>query len=189
MDSAIHAFKCLLGLDTPESQVTAREIECLMKYAKSSDVIVELGCYEGGTTAALGKAARGQVHSIDPFPAGKVGVCYGELIARTHCWKQGVRNVEFLKGFSYQVASKFEQGIDLLFIDADHDFEAVKRDWDDWFPKVKKGGFIAMHDSLCVACSPQHLGSMKFYDDCVRSNPNVKVVAEVDSLAVLQVIR
>src|ERR1043165_8256938 len=105
MNSVLHAIHCVVGLHTPESQVTNREIECLMNYAKSCDVVVELGCYEGRTTAALAKAPPGRVYSIDPFPSGRAGICYGEVIAKNHCWKQGVRNVEFIKGFSYQIAS------------------------------------------------------------------------------------
>lgn len=36
--------------------------------------------------------------------------------------------------------------IDLLFIDADHSYDAVKRDFDLWAPAVPKYGLIAFHD-------------------------------------------
>lgn len=189
MKSAIHSFRSLLGFDAPHSQVTDAELRALLKYARDVDVIVEIGCYEGKTTAELAKHARGRVYSIDPFFEGRMGIAYGELVARTHCWRQGVKNVEFIKGFSYEVAPKFHFPIDLLFVDADHTFEAVVRDWEDWFPKVKTGGTIALHDSRCVPCSPQYMGSMKFYEECVRNNPEVNVIDEVDSLAVVKVVR
>jgi hypothetical protein len=35
----------------------------------------------------------------------------------------------------------------LLFIDARHDYEAVRADFDAWAPLVASGGFIAFHDS------------------------------------------
>ena len=36
--------------------------------------------------------------------------------------------------------------LDFLFIDGDHSYEGVKMDFDIWFPKLKSGGVIAMHD-------------------------------------------
>ena len=53
MKSLVHACKVLAGFETPATQVTNRELECLLKYARGAEVIVEIGCYEGSTTAAL----------------------------------------------------------------------------------------------------------------------------------------
>jgi predicted O-methyltransferase YrrM len=43
-----------------------------------------------------------------------------------------------------------DESIDFLFIDADHSFEAVKKDLKLWYPKVKTGGIIAGHDYMWV---------------------------------------
>jgi hypothetical protein len=47
-----------------------------------------------------------------------------------------------------QTASEiFVDGIlDLVFIDGDHRFEAVKADIMSWFPKVRAGGILCGHD-------------------------------------------
>lgn len=39
-----------------------------------------------------------------------------------------------------------DQSLDFVFIDANHEYEAVKADIQAWFPKVRKGGHIAGHD-------------------------------------------
>lgn len=48
---------------------------------------------------------------------------------------------------SVEAASMYKDGsLEFVFIDANHEYEAVKADLIAWFPKVKKGGHIAGHD-------------------------------------------
>lgn len=52
-----------------------------------------------------------------------------------------------LQGMSHIVADKIKDGIaDLVFIDADHSYEAVKRDIEKYSPKLKVGGLLTGHD-------------------------------------------
>jgi hypothetical protein len=54
-----------------------------------------------------------------------------------------------LKMPSEQAASLFEDGtLDFVFLDADHSYEAVRRDLEAWFPKVKRRGILGGHDYL-----------------------------------------
>jgi hypothetical protein len=43
-------------------------------------------------------------------------------------------------------ATYADQSLDVVFIDACHTYECVKEDIAAWFPKVKKGGYLAGHD-------------------------------------------
>jgi predicted O-methyltransferase YrrM len=36
--------------------------------------------------------------------------------------------------------------VDFLFIDADHSYDSVKRDFELWSPLVRSGGIVAFHD-------------------------------------------
>lgn len=52
-----------------------------------------------------------------------------------------------MKMTSAEASEKFEDAsLDLVFIDADHSYAAVKRDIELWLPKVKPGGILAGHD-------------------------------------------
>lgn len=187
MNAAIHACKFFFRLEPPTSQVSPDELECLLSYAIDAEVIVEIGCFEGKTTASLAHQTPHRVYSVDPFQKGRLGLCYEELIAKAHCRREKLRNVEFIKGFSHTVCAGFQSVIDLLFIDADHSYEAVKKDWLDWFPKVRPGGFVALHDCRLAPSSPAYLGSMKFYEEYLPKIANITEVAGVGSLAVFRV--
>ena len=48
---------------------------------------------------------------------------------------------------SIQASEKFEDNsLDIVFIDADHTYKAVKKDIQLWWPKVRTGGILAGHD-------------------------------------------
>lgn len=36
--------------------------------------------------------------------------------------------------------------IDFLFLDGDHTYKGVRKDWENYFPLVRKGGIAAIHD-------------------------------------------
>lgn len=48
---------------------------------------------------------------------------------------------------SHQVAVRWNQEVDLVYIDGDHLYAGVKQDFEDWFRFVKPNGIILLHDS------------------------------------------
>ena len=186
MKSLLHLVRFMLGLDVAASQVTDRELQMLLRYSRDARTICEIGCYEASTSVALARNTTGTVYSVDPFHHGRLGVSYTEYVARLHRWRNRLQNLVFLKGLSHEIGCKFSGSIDFLFIDADHSYEAVKADWDGWFPKVRKGGYIALHDSKPAANSPQMLGSMRFYLEDIPKIDGVVECDSVDSLVIVQ---
>ncbi len=179
-------LKFTMGLEAAASQVTDRELKMLMHYSRDAAVVCELGCYEACTSVQFALNTNGTVYSVDPFYPGRLGICYTEWVARVQRRRRKAKNQVFLKGLSLEVAPKFDSPIDFLFIDADHSYEAARADWSQWYPKVKKKGYIALHDSKLAMNSPQLLGSMKFYSEDISRMSGVVECDSVDSLVILQ---
>ena len=189
MKSLLHLVRYTFGLDSPQSQVSVRELQMMLRYARNARTVCEIGCYEGRTSVALALNTTGSVYSVDPFFTGRLGICYSECVARLHRWRSGANNVTFLRGLSHEIAPKFKLPIDFLFIDADHSYEAMKSDWNNWSTKVTEGGLIALHDCRTSANSPHPLGSMRFYSEDIPLYHEVAELDSVDSLVILQVRR
>lgn len=97
----------------------------------------------------------------------------------------------FINDYSYNVVHHFKDGhFDFLFIDGDHTYAAVARDFSDYFPKVREGGLIFFHDSrMYRGGAPFHKGSSKFVEDLLQEgheNTGVKLVGEAFSLTAFE---
>lgn len=121
-----------------EGEMAKEEINWLYMIAKKMDSIVELGSLKGRSTHALLSGCKGIVHAIDTFE-------------RPGAYKAFLENVGHFKSLrtykmdSIKAAEKFkDKSIDMVFIDADHSYEAVKADIEAWLPKTKK--LICGHD-------------------------------------------
>lgn len=114
--------------------------------------VVELGVFEGVTTLTMRESIshHGKVWGIDPFRVGRLGISYGYSIATSEVNKSTNGIVEFVKMTSNDAVKHWGQQIDLVFIDADHSYHAVKQDWCLWSPHIRSGGFAAFHDSRTI---------------------------------------
>lgn len=52
-----------------------------------------------------------------------------------------------VKSFSWEAASNYQdESLDMVFLDAGHDYDSVMKDLNAWWPKIKNGGVFAGHD-------------------------------------------
>ena len=56
------------------------------------------------------------------------------------------RKVTWLVMTSEEAARILNDTLDFVYIDGDHSYEAVKRDLEMWYPKIRKGGVLCGHD-------------------------------------------
>lgn len=116
--------------------------------------IVEIGTYRGRATAALAHGCRPiQAHltTYDHYQ-GVVGAdadwsSSPDLVAQNLA-TVGIRSGVVIRALaSVEAAAAWKGGpIDLLFIDGSHDEQSVSADLVAWWPHVRVGSIVALHD-------------------------------------------
>jgi len=189
--SLIHALQCLAGIDQPHTQTTELERAALAKWARGRSRAAEIGVYEGLTTRVIAEvlADDGELFAIDPFLAGRLGICWSKLIARRHlrASRCGSR-VRWVEHLSHEAVHQFDGKLDFLFIDGDHSLQGIQRDWRDWSCRIAQDGIVALHDTRAPPHNPRvgDLGSCRYFASHIRHDPRFELLEQVDSLSVLR---
>ena len=185
--AAMRWVRYRLGLLHADTQTTEAERSCLVRHASGRRNIVELGVMHGATTALLRSvvAPDGVVTGIDPHLPGRLGVSFERLVAAREVSRRPRGRAVLLRQRSDEAVRAWSTPIDFLFIDADHAWDAVARDWREWTPHVATGGLVALHDSRSVWWR-EDLDSVRFTREVVLTDPRFSVEETVDSLTVLK---
>lgn len=130
---------------------------------ENSSVCVEIGSYFGASSCFIASAlkSKGILYCIDTW--GNHAMTYSTedqedeyLVERdtyeafkvnTYNFRDQIRE---LRGWSTNVVSDFsklEQKIDFIFIDGDHTYDGVKKDWNAYSPFLRKGSLVVFHDT------------------------------------------
>lgn len=187
----IHLIRYLFGFEAPESQTTIQERAMLVHYAAGKQRLAEIGVFEGLTTALLAKvmAADGVLYGIDPFYRGRFGVCYSKWIAQREVNKARPKGqVVFVEKLSFDALPFVTTQLDFLFIDGDHSWQGISRDWMDWSQKMFPGGIIALHDSRVPSHDSKRaeLDSVRYFEEQIKKDARFEIIDQVDSLSILR---
>jgi hypothetical protein len=128
-------------------------------------VVVELGSWQGKSSVLLAAGLftkhKPRLFCVDPFGEDENSryqtEFYEPVISTMHLsleevFRRNIRRcglthiVQPIKGYSFDAVRSWQEPIDILFIDASHDYESVHRDLLLWSSFVKLGGIVALHD-------------------------------------------
>lgn len=141
------------------------ELHWLAEQAIDRAVIVEMGSWKGRSTKALAMATKGRVYAVDHWK----GSSNPEDATTVEIKKRGPNVIfnEFSNNLAGEIKLKkvipiyadsdegartirqmHPEGVDMVFIDGDHEYESVRRDLRSFMPLLKPGGLLCGHD-LC----------------------------------------
>ena len=124
----------------------------LLSHLTPQSAILEIGCYDGGTTYSLSHFANMLV-TVDLHNPARFD---------TEQIKKICKKYAYLGGDSHDPAiHTLLEGclFDFIFIDGDHTYEGVKRDFEIYSKYAKPGSRIAFHD---IVESPYHVSERCF---------------------------
>lgn len=128
---------------------------------KNAKVVVELGMRwgEGSTVAFLVAVSKtnGKLYSCDIKPC---------IYGRNFIAKSGLGAYwHFTIEDDLKWGEIWNEPIDILFIDTEHNLEQATKELNLWMPKVKSDGVVLMHDTVSA---PEVLRAIKNY---VKTHP------------------
>lgn len=188
-----HLGAWALGLAPAETQTTGPERACLERHARGRRRIVEVGVWHGVTTARLRSVMSpdGVLWAVDPFRPGRLGFSAQRVIAHTEVERQRNGTVRWMRMTGVAAAAAYRTAgdlpVDLVFIDADHSYDAVVSDWRAWSDLVAPTGVVCLHDSRSTAMrNIDDAGSVAATRDVILADPRFEVADAVDSLTVVR---
>ena len=164
------------------------EITALCQIIQELDpkLIVEVGTASGGTLLLLAHVANpDKIIGID-FPGGSFGGSYhsSKIPFFKSFGKKQV--VQLIRADSHseetlaKVRSSLQDGrLDFLFIDGDHTYEGVKKDFMMYSPLIRKGGIVAFHD-IVIHDPLANCQVDRFWNEIKRNYPYVEIIESQD---------
>lgn len=119
-------------------------------------VCVEIGSARGNSACAIAAGlkenGRGKLYAIDPhMPTDwndEISIDTFDILRRNIASLGLAGQVEIIRSLSSEAARDWVRPIDLIFIDGDHSYEGVKRDWDMFVQHVSQFGVVVFHDTI-----------------------------------------
>ena len=126
----------------------------LLAHVPDGGEIAEVGVFAGKSLCSIGPEAKRRgirMYAVDSwgvYEGCDMRKAYADFLDAIH--RFGIADaVQICAGDSAVMANSFANGMfDLIFIDADHHYDAVRLDIQLWTPKLKLGGWIGGHDYL-----------------------------------------
>jgi hypothetical protein len=149
--------------------------------------IVEIGVLNGYTSRILAESNPNvPVWGIDPIIPDSMNKDMVGSLEEIRKVEKDCPNYHFINDYSFNVVGGWHYPFDYIFIDGDHNYDGVKQDFEEWFPKLSQHGFVALHDSAVNRGGPWYWpGPSRLADELLNDN-RVEYVRTVFSMTIFR---
>ncbi len=160
-------------------------LRCPFQYAKKHfpegiKTFVEVGVYLGDNAVdVLRELSIEKTWLIDTWGENGFFLCDMRNLDDGNCIYEEIKErfrteisqnkVEILRMDNREAANHIPNDLDLVYIDANHEYEEVKKDLEAWYPKVRKGGIFSGDDYH------YYEGVVKAVDEFVSEHPGINL--------------
>lgn len=159
---ALDYLAFLLRLRGPRTAMLPVEQQLCADLARGLERVAEVGVYEGSTSTVLVGAISesGQLWLVDPYEPGSrverlLGTSFPLRVAEKTL-RSRTKRVVFVRLASLDAAVDPRLAdLEMVLIDADHSYEAVRRDFLAWSRRLAPHGLVLLHDSRTCSARPE----------------------------------
>jgi predicted O-methyltransferase YrrM len=133
----------------PLGPLTQGLIDMIEHTGLHNAVMVEIGSYAGDSMRLFARSGRFRIiYCIDHWRThASIAEPTFDNHRKPYAQRYSVPRVTKVKETSAEAARKFPpNSLDLIYIDASHDYPSVRDDITTWLPKLRPGGFMTGHD-------------------------------------------
>lgn len=193
MNNLTHYAAWCLGLAKPWTYYSEAECGLLEKYARNKKRLAEIGCWQGVNTARIRKSMspEGMFYAVDPYPKGRLGVNFAQLIAVKEVKKIKNGTLIWVRKTDLEAASwlksKNEASFDFVFSDSFNSYEGFKACWEAWSPLLASQGIYVLANSCTdISRKIENAGSVKFTRDVIMKDAHYEFLESAGCFTVLR---
>jgi len=150
--------------------------------------VLEIGTARGGTLFLFTRVAMPEARLVTvDLPGGPFGGGYPDWMSvLLRSFARDKQRIDLVRGDSHSDRTNRlvrelvgSIPVDVLFIDGDHTYEGVRRDFETYSGLVRKGGLVAFHD---IVPGPAELGVgvPKFWNEIKSRYEHTEIIAHAD---------
>ena len=173
--TSLFSFIFYVILNKPFIVSQNEEFNTFITFLKERGIknVLEIGTYKGGTAFLFSKMLNANVTTIDIKKFLLISIALK------------MKGIRFIHGDSHndKTLEKVKGEYDLLFIDGDHAYESVKKDFEMYSHLIKNGGVIAFHD--IYSC----IGVNTFWNEIKRNYDYFEIKSKLNPLGIGVIIK